>query len=108
MSQASHERIRLPDGWWEKIVDLSKTRGFATLPELCAATGDPKETKLTLGPRTLYRAKNSKRKDGQITARSFDILLIKLKFKTRAELLLALGNPALTATQEKAPEVVKS
>lgn len=102
MSQAPHERIRLPDGWWEQFVHLFQTRGFATLEKFCADTGRSAGAKPTLSPRTLYRAKNSKRKDGQITAKVFDILLIKLEFKTRGELLLALGNSALTATQEKA------
>jgi hypothetical protein len=87
MSQADHERIRLPDGWWLRFVDLYQELGFTTLEDFCADTGHPKGSEPSLAPRTLYRAKNSTDKAGQITAKVFDILLVKLDLKTRTELL---------------------
>lgn len=97
MSKAEHERIKLPEGWWDKFVELYQKLGFRTLEEFCADTGHPKGSEPSLSPRTLRRAKNSKNPRGEITEDVFDILLIKLDLQTRPELLDALrsSSPAV-------------
>lgn len=118
MSQADHERIQLPEGWWERFVDLYQELGFRTLEDFCADTGHPKGSEPPLSPRTLYRAKNSTNLKGQITADVFDILLIKLDLKTRSALLDALRPPStaavapatvqkMTPPEEKIPEAIQ-
>lgn len=97
MSQAKHERILLPEGWWERFVELYQELGFRTLEDFCADTGYPNGTEPTLSTRTLYRAKNSTDPKGQITADVFDILLMKLDLRTRSELLNTLRSPSADA-----------
>jgi tetratricopeptide (TPR) repeat protein len=94
MSRADHDRIRLPDGWWDRFVELYQELGFTTLEDFCADTGHPKGSDPTLSPRTLYRAKNSTNPNGQITADVLDILFVKLDLQTRAKLLDALRPPS--------------
>jgi tetratricopeptide (TPR) repeat protein len=116
MSRADHDRIKLPDEWWDRFVELYQELGFRTLEDFCADTGHPKGSEPSLSPRTLRRAKNSKNQNGEITADVFDILLIKLDLTTRSELLDALRAPS-TATvsaevkqqppEEKIPDAIQ-
>lgn len=94
MSKAEHEKVQLPEGWWERFVELYQELGFRRLEDFCADTGHPKGTEPTLSPKTLYRAKSSTNSEGQITADIFDTLLIKLDLRTRSELLNALRPPS--------------
>lgn len=94
MSQAPHERIKLPPGWWDRFVELYQRSGFATLEDFCRATGQAPDSDSAIAPRTMYRCKNSKNPRGQITARVSDILFRKLGFETRSELVASLEQPA--------------
>src|SRR5438105_4541614 len=118
MSRSDHDRIKLPDGWWDRFVEIYQELGFRKLEDFCADTGHPKGTEPSLSPRTLYRAKNSTNPKGEITADTFDILLVKLDLKTRLELIDALRplSPApappaaipkpLPSTEENIPDTI--
>jgi len=119
MSRADHDRIKLPDGWWDRFVELYQEVGFRKLEDFCADTGHPKGSEPSLSPRTLYRAKNSTNPKGQITADVFDIVLVKLDLKTRLELIDALRPPSpatvspaaiqkpATPTEDKIPDSIQ-
>ena len=94
MSNAPHERAKLPSGWWERFVELYQSAGFATLEDFCKDTGHPPGSAQTIAPRTMSRCKKSKNPRGPITYRIFDILFQKLGLKTRSELRAFLEQTA--------------
>lgn len=76
MSRATHLAVKLPEEWWEHLVDHYQRWDYETLEEFCADTP-------TISSKTLYRAKTK----GQMTARTLERLARKLDHPTQSDLL---------------------
>src|SRR5436190_23180173 len=79
MSKAAQEKVRLPENWWDHLVEHYQRWNYETLEDFCNDT--PK-----ISSKTLYRAKAAK---GRMTARTLERVARKLDYTTQNELLTA-------------------
>lgn len=78
MSKAAQEKVKLPENWWDHLVEHYQRWSYDTLEDFCADV--PK-----ISSKTLYRSKA----EGRMTARTLERVARKLDYTTQNELLTA-------------------